>query len=541
LLTEMLKMELKDYIIIGSGCTGAMAAETLCGNGKSVLMIDTGLEKEIITNSNDNFIAKRLNDNNQSKFFLGDELEALGESTHPNIPQQTAQRVFMSALTDQFLSIESKSFFPVESLALGGLGNGWGLGSYAFSNEELKLCQLPVDGMNNAYKTIAERIGISGEQDDDASVYCHNKIFETQPSIQLNPSAESLYNKYKNKSKQFIQQGISMGRPSMALLTENVEDRKAYGYKDLDFYANEGNSAYRPYITIKKLIAKGTLEYEKGWLAVSFNEANNVTTVECLNIHTLEKKQFNARKLVLCAGTLGTSRIVMRSMQGLDKLPVLCNAYTYMPMVYLPFIGKQHTGELCGLAQLAMFYDMNRDHSNVAMASVYNYRSLLNFRILKQMPLNHADGRKFLQLLIPSLFIAGIFHPASYQSQNYIQLKPSSSPTGDSLFTQYTYTAEEEKTIKHTEKIYASAFFKLRCMVLKKMRTTTGGSIHYAGSLPFSSTEKPFHISPDGKLYGTNNVYVADGSGFTYLPGKGLTLSLMAYAHLTASKLLKDE
>ncbi len=529
-----------DYMIIGSGCTAAMAAETLCGSGKQVLMIDAGLEKGIITRPEEDFISKRLHNQEQSRFFLGDELEALGEATHPNIPQQTAQRTFMSALTERFLPIGSSNFFPVESLALGGLGNGWGLGSYAFSTAELEKCKLPVQPMKAAYGTIAQRIGISGEQEDDASGYCHGELFSTQPSINLNPSAADLYGRYRKRSKGFIEKGISMGRPSLALLTEQLNDREAYGYKDLDFYANEGNSAYRPYITIKKLVDKGVLNYQSGWLAISFSEKEEVVTVECLNIGTLEKKCFHARKLVLCAGTLGSSRMVMRSMQGREKLPILCNAYTYMPMAYLPFLGRQHTGQLCGLAQLAMFYDIHKDHSDVAMASVYNYRSLLNFRILKQMPLNHADGRKFLQLLVPSLFIAGIFHPAGYQPQNHIQLKPSASPTGDSLFTNYTYTDQEEALIKHTEKTYAAAFFKLRCLVLKKMRTATGGSIHYAGSLPFSDTEKPYHISPEGKLYGTRHVHVADGSGFSYLPGKGLTLSLMAYAHLTATKILAD-
>ncbi len=534
-------MELADYIIIGSGCTGAMAAETLCGNGRSVLMIDAGIEGEISTKHNDDFISKRLHDEHQSEFFLGDAFEALREPVHPNIPQQTPQRAFMNAQTDRFLSIQSNNFFPVESLAFGGLGNGWGLGSYTFSDNELRKCNLPVDEMNNAYKTVAERIGISGSVDDDASAYCHNNLFPIQPPIRLNPAAESLYYKYKKKQKQFTQKGIAIGRPSLALLTKDIDGRKAYGYNDTDFYTNEGNSAYRPYITIHKLINQGILDYKKGWLILSFKEEDNVVSIQCLSIHSQEIKHFHARKLILCSGTLGTSRIVMRSLAGFDQLPVICNAYTYMPMIYLPFVGKQHTGKFSSLAQLAMFYDPDNDHSNVAMASVYNYRSLLNFRIMKQMPLNHADGRKFLQLMIPSLFIAGIFHPATYLQGNTIQLKQSSSVTGDTLFTNYTYIDKEEAMISHTEKVYSSAFRKLSCLVLKKMRTITGGSIHYAGTLPFSDTEKPFHISRNGKLYGTSNVYVADGCGFTYLPGKGLTLSLMAYAHMTASKLLRNE
>jgi hypothetical protein len=40
-------------------------------------------------------------------------------------------------------------------------------------------------------------------------------------------------------------------------------------------------------------------------------------------------------------------------------------------------------------------------------------------------------------------------------------------------------------------------------------------------------------------LHGTRNVYVADGSGFKYLPAKGITFSLMANAHVTAENVLR--
>jgi choline dehydrogenase-like flavoprotein len=81
----------------------------------------------------------------------------------------------------------------------------------------------------------------------------------------------------------------------------------------------------------------------------------------------------------------------------------------------------------------------------------------------------------------------------------------------------------------------------LNCTILKKLRTPIGGSIHYAGSLPFSNTEELYRLAPNGKLYGTKNIYIADASGFSYLPGKGLTLSLMANAHLVAKNILTNE
>jgi choline dehydrogenase-like flavoprotein len=47
-------------------------------------------------------------------------------------------------------------------------------------------------------------------------------------------------------------------------------------------------------------------------------------------------------------------------------------------------------------------------------------------------------------------------------------------------------------------------------------------------------------LRPDGKLHGAKRVYVADGSGFNYLPAKGLTFTIMANAHLAAANAMKD-
>jgi glycosyltransferase involved in cell wall biosynthesis len=535
-------MEIVDFLIVGSGCTAAMAAETLCLSEQRILMIDVGLESDNQLFSENNFIQKRQNDPLQSDYFLGKNFEALSDSLHPNIPQQTAQRKFMSALTDSLTPIETDNFFPVESLALGGLGNGWGLGSYTFSENELGKTSLPINEMQKAYQVVASRIGISGEKNDDASRFCHDNLIELQEPIALNPAAKNLYARYLQKRAKFNNKNIFIGRPSMALLTTpKPPERGAYSYQDLDFYENENNAAYRPSITIKTLIKNGKLAYKSGFLAIKFEEKDEFTSLECINIHTKEKVFFYAKKLILAASTLNTARIVLRSFESSQKLPILCNAYTYMPMIYLPFLGRENMGQLSGLAQLAMFFDATQSHESVAMASIYNYRSLLNFRILKQMPLNHADGMKFLKIMLPALFVAGIFHPADYQKQNYIAIKPADSLTGDCLKTHYTYENEEAEMIKKTEKAYSKAFFDLKCIILKKVRTLTGGSIHYAGTLPFSDSEKLFHLSPDGKLYGTKQVFVADGSGFKFLSGKGLTLSLMANAHRVAKKMLEND
>jgi choline dehydrogenase-like flavoprotein len=142
----------------------------------------------------------------------------------------------------------------------------------------------------------------------------------------------------------------------------------------------------------------------------------------------------------------------------------------------------------------------------------------------------------------PAIVIAGVHHPESYSGSKFLELVPSeSSPTGDMLNIEYNLSPEETRTNKKREARLKSALRKLGCFPLKTIETPMGGSIHYSGTLPFDQTGKPFTLNSNGKLSGTKNVFVADGSGFAFLPAKGLTLSLMANAHLVAEHIVKNE
>lgn len=534
-------MEIADVIIVGSGCAGAIAAQTLSEEGIKPMVIDAGIEAYNSASSEKSFIEMRKEDEDQSTYFLGKKFEVLSSQKHPNIAQQTAQRIFMTQGVDTLTPILSQTFFPVESLAKGGLGNGWGLGCCVFSKGELQKAGLDEDRLSASYKWVSKLIGISGEENDDAYMYCHNKQITLQPSIKINELSAKLLRTYNANKNRFSQMNISIGRPSLALLTKDLNDRKKYEYKDTDFYEDHNQSAFRPRYIIDKLIKEGKIKYESNLLVSKFIENDEFVEVKAINIKSNEEHTFRCKKLLLCAGTLATARIVLRSSNKMTKLPIICNPYTYLPMTHWPSIGKVNNDRQSGFAQLSLFYDRNGAHDHVTMASVYNYRSLLNFRILREMPINALDGRKMIKLLIPSLVIAGIFHPTGFNKSNFIELQKASTITGDILHADIQQTEVELNEMNLQEKIIQKAFRKLDCITLKKVRTKHGGSIHYAGSLPYSEGNEELHLNKNGKLNGYKNIYVGDASGLRFLPGKGLTLTIMAIAHSVSLNLCKHE
>jgi hypothetical protein len=532
-----------DYIVVGSGCTGAIAAQTLVEAGAKVLMLDVGTQdtkyKSLIPDKD--FISIRKTEKEQHRYFLGDQFESISWGEIKTGEHLTPPRKFILSLVDRYLQIDSKTFTPLESLAYGGLGNGWGVGCYVFSKPELEKIGLDNSKMMNAYKTIASRIGISGAK-DDASPYTIGHLDNYQEEFEIDTNAKSVYKSYLNKKETLNKKNFFLGKPALALLTKDLGDRKKISYKDMEFYSDQEKSAYRPWITIEELKKYPNFTYLPDSLVMEFKESSNQVEVIALNTNTNEKTSYTCKKLVLASGVLGTARIVLRSFKNENRqLPLLCNPYGYIPCLQPRMLGKEIQQNKMGFAQLSLFHDPNRENFDVAMASIYSYRSLMLFRLVKESPLNFVDGLIFMRYFLSGLVVMGIHHPETVSnSKNLCLIKDSHSITNDKLKINYILSDEEKESVNKRELAFIWAMRKLGCFALKRINPGFGSSIHYAGTLPFSENNTAYTLAPTGKLNGTKAVYIADGSGFKYLPAKGLTFSLMANSHLVAEAALRE-
>ena len=532
----------QDYVVIGSGCTGAIAAQTLVEKGVKVLMLDVGnSDKEKASIIPDkSFTEVRKNDPEQYKYWLGEDFESINFGKTTIGAQLTPARKHILRNTAELLAATSEKFAAMESLSYGGLGNGWGLGCCVFSEKELQEAGLSSVQMQSAYQTVADRIGISAERDDTLP-YTSGNMTGLQKAAEIDNNSKSIYSKYANKRQNLNAEGFYMGKPALALLTEKKDNRPPVDYTEMDFYSNTG-SAYRPGITVDILKKKANFQYLPNALLHSFKEESGLVILTYIDTTGNEKKTIKCKKLLVCAGTLSTARIVLRSTGSPNqKLPFLCNPYKYFTMLQTSLMGKASDEPRNAFAQLAMYYDPSKTNYEVSAASIYSYRSLMLFRTIKEVPLNFRDARIIMQYLLPAISIMGVHHPDhSYSGKNIEIVADSSTPTGDRLKIDYSLSVEEAQEVQKRDTLYSRAMKQMGCYTLKKLNPGYGASIHYAGCLPFNETEKPLHLSNTGRLYGTKNVYIGDGSGFKYLPAKGITLSIMANAHLTALNTLSD-
>ncbi len=535
-----------DYIVVGSGCSGAIAAQTLVEAGKRVAMLDVGeanpSSPSVVPDKD--YVALRETDPEQYRYFIGEKASGVTINDTGKGAQITPTRSHMLRNVEDYIPLQSKTFAPIESLGYGGLGIGWGLQCWEFSREEIARVGMNVERTIAAYETVAKRIGISGTNDTACS-FTLGELQSYQPSPDMDRNMQRIYRSYLRHKQSFDRAGICLGRTPLALLTTKAQPgRKTYAYRDMDFYDDNDKSGWRPWMTVDTLREKPNLTYISGFLATRFTERGPVATIHGIDTATKRPTAYRCKRLILATGALGSARIALRSFnttQG-GTLPFLCNPYTYVPCVQPALFGKGAEPRKIGFGQLSAFLGDEAQHEDRSILTLYSYQSLMLFRIIQQVPLDFADARPIMQYLSSGIVIAGIQHSDKPTPHKTLRLhKNIGNLTGDELQATYRLGNEEITGQRQRELRYLKGLRRTGLYPIKRIQTEHGASVHYAGTLPFSTTEKPYHTDPSGRLYGTRNVYVADSSPFRFLPARGLTFTLLANAHLTAENVLKHD
>jgi hypothetical protein len=256
--------------------------------GVKVLMLDVGRQdtkyKPLIPD--ENFLTIRETEKQQYRYLLGDNFEAIPWGEIKTGAHLTPPRQFILDLVDRYLQIDSENFSPLESLAYGGLGNGWGVGCYVFSKPELEKIGLDKAKMMDAYEIVSARIGISGAK-DDASPYTVGELDNYQPEFEIDTNAKSIYKHYLKKKYILNKKDFFLGKPALAILTKDLGNRKKIAYKDMEFYSDRDQSAYRPWITVEQLKKYPNFTYIGDSLVIAFNEHTDHITVTTINTNTM--------------------------------------------------------------------------------------------------------------------------------------------------------------------------------------------------------------------------------------------------------------
>ena len=517
-----------DVVVVGSGPGGVNAAAPLVAAGRRVLMLDVGRTDRRYAPlvPPRPFPELRQTDRAQHRYFLGDDLEGVPFGPVRVGAQLTPPRQYIGTADDPRLPVDSDGFAVVQSLARGGLGAGWGAGVFPFDDLELRDLGLGLDVLAPHYDRIVERIGVSGPRDDLTGFFPASPAM--QPPLDLDANAQRILGAYARRRVRLNARGFFLGHARLAVCTERHRGRGPERYLDLAYWADPDRSVYRPQWTLDELEQSPHFTYLAGRFVQRFQESAESVRVVCRAGEVEEIHE--ARALVLAAGALGSARIALGSLGRYDApVPILCNPYVYVPTLNLRMLGRGGGARRHGMAQLTAMLRTG-EGTRLLQAQVFSYRSLLTFKLMKEVPLGYRSALQALRLLMPSFAILGLHHEDRPTPEKRLVLRRGHAGAPDTLEIRYRPSDDENAAQERDQARLLRAFLALGCVPLSKMRPGHGANMHYAGTFPMRPDGGELTCDTDGRLRACHHVYLADGSVFPWLPAKGLTFTLMACA-----------
>ena len=521
-----------EVIIVGSGPAGVAAALEL--SDRNVLILDAGFEAPTPAHDlNQNLYDLRRSNEDLSKLLLGEQFESLHNVVSPYLSPKLKSPLVRFVTKDwrQLCPVNSFGFDGVLSFANGGLSNVWGAGVYRFSDKELENFPIGTIDLNPFYDRLTSEIGISGCEDDLTPFF--GSAQGLLPPIELDQLAAGLLKQYSQRKRQLSRAGIYIGKPRVALLTKELSERPAYDYYGLEFFKPNGPSIYNASYTLKDLRKRSNIDYRSGFLVERFEETPQGLKVSAKNINTGAIEEFAGRKLVLAAGTISTSKIVLYSYNDYEtRLPLLDNAVSYIPFLAPRFIGVSQENRFFSGVQLNVIYRKHEDDTPI-QGSFYGVMGLLRSDLLSDLPLSIKGNITAAKYLSPALGVLYLLYPDYPDPNNYLKLNSSGE-----LELRY-----QRKSLGKIERDFISAFSRLGFLSLPALckYPAPGNSFHYAGTLPMKSDpECKYVTSVNGLLSGTKNVYVVDGANFSSLPSKNHTFTIMANSMRIAHHLKRE-
>lgn len=525
-----------------------MAAARLVDAGLRVQMLDPGLQPNEYGSlvPHQPFLEARRSDTNQARYLLGDAREGVPVGSQMVGALLTPPRQYVLEPTNSSRSpIRTSGELEIrQSLALGGLGAAWGASCFTYSPAELLRMGLDPDDFPRLYGEVAAEIGVSGAAEDDCCPFSFSETRNLQPPVDLDANARSTMEAYSRNRARLNARGVHLGRSYLAVLTRDLGERRANPYFDLDFYHDHGRSVYRPAITIRQLEKRENFTYTGGVLVQRFAEpASGGVTVFGRDLAGGAAKEYRARTLLLCAGSVNSARIAFAGVGGAEcQTSFLNSPAAFFPCVNLAMLGRRPDARRLSLAQISGILVPPDDPAELVSFQINHYSSLMLFKLVKEMPLPPWAGLLAARLLVSSLSIVGVYHADAPHPRTSLRLSRSEGSDGAVAEIAHTPIPAIERVRADRERQVLAAMRKLRYVPLGAVRPKWGTSMHYAGTIPMTAAASGNALSTDReyRLRGTRSVFVGDSSTWNYLPAKGLTFTIMANARRAAERILES-
>lgn len=523
-----------DVIIVGSGVGGVGAALELVEQGIRPLVLDVGHDREPDAPQIEANLYDYRKRHDCYDFMIGRQHQGIRNLlSHDALPPRLVAPGFSYVTRDvETLSpIENIDFDPIMSFSKGGLANAWGAGLYRYNDYDLEGFPITERDLAPYYDKLTKEIGISGT-DDDLTPY-FGPSTNLQPPLRMSSNIKRMYSAYQRKRARLNAKGIYLGHARVAALSEPTEDRAACSYDNMEFFQYTP-FVYTPAFSLQRLVREGAVDYRRPFLVDSWEELpSGGIRVKATNTASGEPVTFDTQKLILAAGTINTSKIVLKSRNDYgSKLRLLDCCSVQIPMVVPAALGQPLDTHTFGLVQLNLVWESEQYGARL-QGSLLELSAVSRAVFFEKLPYCAGANMALTRYLLPALVAMNFQLPASVGPDNALSLASDGSLKIDG----HPNKLELGKLSELLGALRSLGAWSHQAVCA---HSPTGHAMHYAGTLPMAEAPADYGCDPDGRLSGSPGVAVADGSVFTELPAKNASFTIMANASRIARRVADD-
>lgn len=377
----------------------------------------------------------------------------------------------------------------IQSLAKGGLSEIWhGICDY-LTPSELEKVGLPVLEIQKEYQEIARRI-----------------------KLQLNPRLDS----------------------HQKLLLKTFRARP---FRSGTMYKVPMSPSYKASVTLDELRSRKNFTYVPNQLVFHLKEGARSVEVKSFSIDTSVGLRTRADYVILAAGSINTTRILLRSFELFNyKTPFFTKPHYLIACLHLRTLFKRSKMKKTGTGQVVIASKNMTDGLENFFIQFYRANPLAMHKALKYIPLPKVVASTLLFMIQHTLVIADIRFPGIVSRNKFCRLRKGSGEVGV-LEIVYKETRGEKNVYKRELR---SISRQIRKLGLLPVRTVSDYmTAHYAGGILYQDTPGMLSTDMNRKLHQARRIYVADSATWKALPAKAPTFTIMANASMVGKIVLK--
>jgi ferredoxin len=525
-------------LIIGSGVAAAGAALALSHRENlEIAVIDIGLQLE---NDREQLIEAMASSSPEE--WDGKTIELTSKqpvaSRKSGIPEK---RIFGSdypfrnvGQLDGLTTVNGSAASLISS-AYGGFSNVWGSQIMPFTSTAFESWPANAATMQRHYEAILRYIPFAGEEDDLAARFPLMRA--PAPLPPMSPRSLGVLDAYEKHRAKLNRRGITIGKARLALDAENCircgmcMTGCPYGL----IY-----SAAQTFDTLRRT---NRVAFNGGFLAVRITEQANRVTVVTKEIATGQIRLFEADRVFVACGAIGTTRLVANSL-GLFNvdLPMLESRQFVLPLLSLRATEDPRNKRDFTLNQFNVIVAPDGDPVDLSTLHFYTF----NPAFINGLPqvLRTRSAEWFQAQLLRRLTVAFGYLPSwnSPRLRIHIGSRCQQLELPDFHISSEAPPPGQRQMLRAVllRLIQSARILDLYPVIPMLRLSAAGKSYHWGGSFPHM-TDGPTIFSSDrlGCVGSWKRVHLVDAAVFPAVPAMTYGLTVMANAHRIASESLE--